>query len=123
MPATSPPAAQPPSTPRPLIRFYHSEELRARTLALLATIEQPRDDPRHRDALTNLVVELLDAGLDYYFLRPLKLAQAGFVAEQTARLGLDSVRRAMSPVIRTIVGRLDKRQLIIVCGHIRQLME
>jgi hypothetical protein len=29
----------------------------------------------------------------------------------------------MSPVIRGIIGRLDKRQLIIVCGHLRQLME
>ena len=86
-------------------------------------LEQPRDDPRHRDALTDLVLELLDTGLAYYFLRPLKLAQAGFVAEQTARLGLDSVRHAMSPVIRSIIGRLDKRQLIIVCGHLRQLME
>jgi hypothetical protein len=111
------------SAAHPSIRFYHSDDLRARTLALLATLEQPRDDPRHRDALTNLVLELLDAGTDYYFLRPLKLAQAGFVAEQTARLGLDSVRRAMSPVIRSIIGRLDKRQLIVVCGHIRQLTE
>ena len=108
---------------RPSIRFYHSDDLRARTLALLAALEQPRDDLRHRAALTDLVLELLDTGLDYYFLRPLKLAQAGFVAEQTARLGLDSVRRAMSPVIRSIIGRLDKWQLIIVCGHLRQIME
>jgi hypothetical protein len=111
------------SAANPSIRFYHSDELRARTLTLLAALEQPRDDPRHRDALTDLVLELLEAGLDYFFLRPLKLAQAGFVAEQTARVGLDSVRRAMSPVIRSIISRLDKRQLIVVCGHVRQLME
>jgi len=112
-----------PAAADPSMRFYHSDDLRVRTLTLLAALEQPRDDPRQRNALTDLVLELLDAGLDYYFLRPLKLAQAGFVAEQTARLGLDSVRRAMSPVIRSIIGRLDKRQVIIVCGHIRQLME
>ena len=112
-----------PPSALPFIRFYHSDDLRARTLALLATLEQSRDDPRHRDALTDLVLEFLDVGLDYYFLRALRLAQAGFVAEQTARLGLDSVRRAMAPVIRSIIGRLDKRQLIVVCGHIRHLME
>ncbi len=111
------------SAVRPSIRFYHSDDLRYRTLALLDRLEQPPDDRRHRDALTNVVLELLDAGLAYYFMRPLQLAQAGFVAEQTARLGLESVRRAMAPVIRSIIGRLDKQQLIIVCGHIRQIME
>jgi hypothetical protein len=110
------------SVARPSIRFYHSDDLRARTLTLLTALEQPRDDPRHRDALTDLVLELLDAGSNYYFLRPLRLPQAGFVAEQTARLGLDSVRRAMAPVIRSMISRLDKRQLIVVSGHIRQLM-
>jgi len=66
---------------------------------------------------------LLDSGLEHFFLRPLKLAQVGFVSEQTARVGLESVKRAMAPVIRNIIGRMDQSQLLTVCGHIRQLME
>ena len=120
MPTSSTPA---PPANKPFLRFYHSERLRVRTLAVLATLEQPHDSPRQRDDLTDIVLELLDSGMAYFFLRPLKLAPVSFVVEQTARLGLESVRRAMSPVIRSIIGHMDKPQLLVVCGHIRQLME
>jgi len=36
--------------------------------------------------LADLVADLTQAGMDYYYLRALKLAQVGFVVEQSARL-------------------------------------
>jgi hypothetical protein len=29
----------------------------------------------------------------------------------------------MGSVIRNVIGRMDKKQLLAVCGHIRQLMQ
>jgi hypothetical protein len=69
------------------------------------------------------VLELTDSGLEYYFLRPLHLAKVGFVTEKSAQLGMGGVKRVMAPVIRNIIGRMDKHQLLAVCSHIRQLME
>jgi hypothetical protein len=113
-----------PSPPnKPFLRCYHSESLRAKTIAVLTTVEQAQDRTRYRNALTDVVLELTDSGLVYFFLRPLKLANVGFVVEQSAQIGIGAVRRVMAPVIRNVIGSMDKQQLLTVCQHIRQLME
>jgi hypothetical protein len=132
MPTSSTPlaqqsAAQPvklsPPGDTPFLRFYHTASLRTRTLAILTALEGAPDPTRYRSSLSDIVLELTDSGLEYYFLRPLDLANVGFVIKQSAHLGMGSVMRIMGPVIHNLIGRLDKGQLLIVSGHIRQLME
>jgi hypothetical protein len=117
-----PPAEIPGAASKPFLRFYHSEALRKKTSSLLSAIERAQDATTHRDALSDLVVELTNSGMDYYFLRPLKLAKAGFLIEQSASLGLAGVRQVMGSVIRQIIGRMDSPQLLSVGSSIRQLM-
>lgn len=106
----------------PFLRFYHSEALRKKTLSLLSVIEQTQDAAAHRTALADLVVELTNAGLDYYFMKQLKLAKPGFLVEQSANLGMAGAQQVMGSVIRQVIGRMDSTQLLSVCGSIRQLM-
>jgi hypothetical protein len=110
-------------SPRPFLRFYHSESLRVRTLAVLTTLEKAKDKTDHRDALAEIVVELTDSGMEYYFLRPLKVAKAGFFTEQSANLGMAATTRVLATVIRNIIGGMDSPQLLSVCSYIRQLMK
>ena len=112
-----PPSPQPPSQ-----RFCYAEALHAKTLQLLETLEQAEDPARHRGALGDLVVELTNAGLDYYFLQPLRVAKVGFMVQQTANLGVAGASRIMAPMIQNIIGRLNKAQLLTIAGFIRQLM-
>lgn len=107
---------------KPFLRFYHSEPLRKKTLSLLATVERAEDPTAHRDALSSLVMELTSSGMDYYFMRSLKLSKAGFVVEQSAKIGLTGVQQVMGSVVRQIIGRMTKPQLLSVCGSIRKLM-
>jgi hypothetical protein len=109
--------------PKPFLRFYHSETLRAKTLVVLTAVEEAKDPRQHRGALADIVVELTDSGMDYFYLRPLKLAKAGFFTEQSANVGLATTTRVMASVIRHIIGGMDNPQLLSVCGYIRQLME
>ncbi len=108
---------------QPFLRFYFSKPLRAKTLAVLGTLEKAKDSTQHRDALADIVVELTDSGMEYYFLRPLKLAKAGFITEQSANLGMGAATRVLASVIRSIIGRMDSPQLLSVCGYIRRLMK
>jgi hypothetical protein len=108
---------------QPFLRFYHSKSLRAKTLTVLTNLEKAKDSTKYRDALADIVEELTDSGMEYYFLRPLKLAEAGFFTEQSAKLGMAATTRILASVIHTIVGRMDSSQLLTVCSHIRQLME
>ncbi len=110
----------PPS--KPFLRFYHSEALRKKTLSVLLALEEAEDAAAHRDALADVVVELAHAGMDCYFLEPLKLAKAGFIVEQSANLGLAGAKQVMGSVIRNIIGRMGGPQLLSVCGSIRLFM-
>ena len=120
--AASPPSAQPAPDSKPFLRFHHSEALRKKTLAIIGAAEQADDPAAHRDALAGLVVELTNSGLDYYFMKQLKLAKPGFLVEQSANLGMVGAQQIMGTVIRQVIGRMDGPQLLSVCGSIRQLM-
>jgi hypothetical protein len=111
------------SSPQPFLSFYHSESLRAKTLAVLTSLEKAKDCTKYRDALADIVVQLTDSGMEYYFLRPLKLANVGFFVQQSANLGMSATTGVLASVIRNIIGGMDGPQLLAVCSHIRQLME
>jgi hypothetical protein len=57
-----------PGSGKPSIRFFHSAPLRARTTRVLAAIARDEDPTRHVGALASVVVDLTQAGLDYYFM-------------------------------------------------------
>lgn len=129
-PKASPPAktAAKPATRRtapakPFLRFFHSAELRKKTLSILALIESAPDATVHRGALSDVVIELMKSGFDGYFLVPLKKAKAGFLVEQSASVGLMGAQQVIGSVTRNIIGRMDAPQLLSVCGSIRALME
>ena len=105
----------------PSLRFHHSDKLRARTLAVLSALEQASDPEKHRDTLADLVTALTASGMDYYYLRALKLAKAGFVAEQSARLAMSGAVKLIGSVSRTFIARMDSAQLLVVSRHIREL--
>jgi hypothetical protein len=107
---------------KPFLRFHHSAPLRRKTLSLVEALEQAENPVAHGDALADLVVELTNAGLDAYFMQPLKLAKPGFVVEQSASLGMVGVQRVLGTVIRRVIGRMDGTQLLSVCGSIGQFM-
>jgi hypothetical protein len=99
---------------RPFLRFYHSAQLRKKTLSVLDRVEGAKDATAHRDDLAEVVVELTNDGLDFYFMGPLRLARAGFVLEQSANVGMKGVQQVMASVVRQIIGRMGSPQLLSV---------
>src|SRR5512138_2576855 len=110
------------STSKPSLRFTHSAALRAQTQKVLSAIEKDEDPTRHAEALSSLVLALTEAGMDYYFLKPVKDAKLSFVARQTASLGVSGALRVMSPIVRSVLGGAGGGQLRVVSKHIRSLM-
>ena len=112
-----------PAAPQPSLRFFHSKALRAKTLKVIDTVETADDPTRHAGALADHVVELTEAGFDYFLLKPLEMVDANFVVRQTASFGMGGALRIMSPVIQTILKGMDGKQLLAVCPFIRSLMK
>jgi hypothetical protein len=121
-PSAGPSSVQGAASSKAFLRFFHSEVLRKKTLLVLNTIERAEDATAHRDAIADIVVELTNSGLDYYFMNPLKLAKAGFVVEQSANIGMAGAQQVMGSVIRNVIRRMESDQLLSVCGSIRQFM-
>jgi len=111
----------PKSAGEPSMRFYHSQALRDKTIAVLNALEDTPEHPGHGDMMADLVNELIEAGMDYYFMRALKQAKVGFVVEQSARMGMSGAVKLVSSVSRTFILRMDKGQLLVVAQHIRTL--
>ena len=111
-----------PGSSKPFLRFYFSPDLRKKTLSVLGSLEKAQDPTAYRAALADVVVQLSNSGMDAYFMRPLEVAKAGFIVQQSANLGLTGVKQMMGTVIRNIIGRMDRPQLLSVCGSIRQFM-
>lgn len=106
----------------PSLRFFHSVALRARTIKVLDALEGADDPTRECAALADLVLELTETGLAYYFVKPVEAAQVGFVAAQSTKLGIASILRVMGPVTRRVLGGMDAKQLLTVSAHLRHLM-
>lgn len=107
----------------PYLRFYHSKALRTRTLAVLDKLETAEDATSQREALAEIVLELTETGLAYYFVKPVQDAKVGYMAEQTTKLGIAGILRLMGPVTRRVIGGMDADQLLSVSSHIRHLMK
>lgn len=106
----------------PSLRFYHSVSLRNKTLEVLTAIEADEDATLHRAALADLVLELTETGLAYYFVKPVQEAKVGYLAEQSTKLGLAGILRVMGPVARRVISGMNTEQLQSVSKHIRHLM-
>jgi hypothetical protein len=97
--------------------------LRVKTISVLKAVENAEDAREHRNALADVVVDLTDSGMEYFFLRPLKIAGTGFLTQRTASLGMSATTSVLGSVIRNVVGNMDSPQLLSVCKYIRQLMK
>ena len=119
----TPAALGDPAGAGPSLRFHHSEELQARMGAVLDALEAAENPEEHRGALADLVSELTESGMDYYYMRALKLSGAGFVAQQSAGVGISGAVRMISTVSRQFIMRMDAKQLRAVAAHIRGLAD
>ena len=106
----------------PSLRFDYPAALHAQLLGVLEALETAEDATPHRGALSDVVLELTEAGLDWYFAKAVRDAKVGYMAEQTTKLGLSSIRKVMGPVIRRVIGGMNHEQLRSVGGHVRALM-
>jgi hypothetical protein len=111
----------PAAAAEPSLRFHYSESLRVKTHAVLDALEAAPEHPGHADAMAGVVSELIEAGMDFYFMRALRQADVGFVAEQTARVGMSGALTLVNSMCRKYIVRMGSEQLLVVAQHIREL--
>lgn len=103
------------------MRFFYDGDLHVRALQLFDDIENQPDQHHQGEALASLVTDLIQAGMEHYFIRGLKQANMGFVAEQSAKLGVSGAVTLLSSVCRKYIVRMDHPQRLAVAQHMRAL--
>ena len=106
----------------PFIRFHLTEALHQEARDAVNTIAADPKPTEYSVALADLIVELVQHGFDFYFSEPLRQADAGFVINKTADVGLSATQKMMAPVIRNVIAKLDDEQLRTICVFMQQIM-
>ncbi len=104
------------------VAFSISAELRRRCEAVIDAIRQAEDPSDHLDELAEVVVDMTDCGLDFYFLHPLERAGAGRVAKTTTRVGLAAARRGLPAVIRRVMASFTDEQVLEIADFIDEIL-
>ncbi|MCK2149173.1 MULTISPECIES: hypothetical protein [Marinobacter] len=99
------------------------DELRTRALY---TVEQLRErgkaDKVAIDQLFELIVELTDAGLDFFFLEPLRRLNAGSMMMGMAKVGISSMLKGSKMVVHKVLKKLDDRSLDAILSFIAEII-
>jgi len=111
-----------PAAAKPFLRFTHTKARRKETLKVLDAIDNEADPTEYRGDLSDIIASLTDDGMHFFFLRPLDKLKLGFVVNQSASLGINSVLRIMNATVRNVISRMDKKQLRQVSRTMREMM-
>jgi hypothetical protein len=100
------------------VSFPISEDLRQEVESAMIGLRRAEEPEEHAERLAEAVTELIDAGLDYYFIRPLRRAQAGLVTLNGARLAVASANRTLPALVRHVLGGLSGEQLLVIVDYL-----
>ncbi|MDN6320721.1 MAG: hypothetical protein L0J77_13245 [Marinobacter sp.] len=99
------------------------DELRTRALY---TVEELRGrgkaDKEAVDTLYNLIIDMTDAGLDFFFLEPLRRLKASNMMLGMAKVGISSMLKGSKMIIHKVLKKLDDRSLAAILDFIEEII-
>jgi hypothetical protein len=104
------------------VAFEISEDQYDQLRKLLAAL---RADPGERavvSELTDLILDLTDTGLSYFFLYSLESIGVGALRRKGAEIALGTAGRVLPPVVRSTVGSMTEDQLLKLADFIEHMV-
>jgi len=98
------------------------EELAQRAAHLINEIRYEGAESRHKEALYELIIELTEVGVDFFFLEPLRRLGAGPMMMKMARMGLSSTLKGTRMVIHKVLKRIDEKHLAGIVDFIEEIL-
>ncbi|MEC7816292.1 MAG: hypothetical protein VX939_08465 [Pseudomonadota bacterium] len=99
------------------------DELRSRALYTVSELKaRGKADKVAIDKLYDLIVELTEAGLDFFFLEPLRRLRASSMLMGMARMGIGSMLKGSKMVIHKVLKKLDDRSLAAILDFIEEII-
>jgi hypothetical protein len=92
---------------------------------VLETVQALRANPGDRvvvGSLIDLVLDLTDTGLSYFFLHPLELAGVGSLRRKGVEVAIGTAGRVLPSVVRSTVGSMSEDQLMKVADFMERMV-
>ena len=102
--------------------FAVAPELAARTEAVIDKLRASEDRKQHVAELVEVVLELTEAGLHFYYLHPLELAGVGLVSRSAAKVGIAAAGKGIPIIVRRVVGSMSDDQLLRIAEFIDRML-
>jgi hypothetical protein len=99
------------------------DALRTRALNTVNELrERGTADREAIDKLYGLIVELTEAGLDFFFLEPLRRLRASNMMMGMAKVGIGSMLKGSKMVIHKVLKKLDDKSLVAILNFIEEII-
>ncbi len=99
------------------------DELRSRALYTVAELRnRGKADKQAIEQLFELIVEMTDSGLDFFFLEPLRRLNASSMLMGMARVGISSMLKGSKMVVHKVLKKLDDRSLAAILDFIEEII-
>jgi len=99
------------------------DELRTRALYTVSELKgRGKADKEAIDKLYNLIVELTETGLNFFFLEPLRRLQAGSMVMGMAKMGTGSMLKGSKMVVHKVLKKLDDQSLPAILDFIEEII-
>lgn len=100
-----------------------SDELRTRAIYTVGELkDRGKADKEAIDKLYNLIIELTESGLDFFFLEPLRRLRASTMMMGMAKMGIGSMLKGSKMVVHKVLKKLDDRSLASILDFIEEII-
>ena len=99
------------------------DELRTRAIYTVQELrERGKADKVAIEKLNDLISELTDGGLDFFFLEPLRRLNASSMVMGMARMGINSMHKGAKMVVHKVLKKLDDKSLVAILDFIDEII-
>lgn len=99
------------------------DELRTKALYTVSELRsRGKADKDAIEELFQLIVELTESGLDFFFLEPLRRLNAGSMMMGMAKVGISSMLKGSKMVVHKVLKKLDERSLVSILDFIEEII-
>ncbi|MBC7192899.1 hypothetical protein [Marinobacter sp.] len=99
------------------------DELRTRAIYTVQELrERGKADKVAIEKLSDLIAELTDGGLDFFFMEPLRRLRASNMLMGMARMGISSMHKGAKMVVHKVLKKLDDKSLISILDFIEEII-
>jgi len=102
--------------------FPLEQTLEDRVYSFIETVQEVEDQTEYREELTELVRLLTDAGLEYYFWRPVELTELGTVTQKMIRVGMNSGKKTLNVLAKRVIKGFTAEQILTIAGFLESLL-